>query len=117
MAERKSRRRFLADGALVLAGAVAATSEPARAAPAPDAGAPSAAAPAAGGAAVGPAPATLTPDDFAHAERIERVTMTPAQRAMAAESWEFNIGPFFARRDFPLGDEPPGMIWNPVLKG
>jgi len=114
MAERKSRRRFLADGALVLAGAVAATSEPAGAAP--DAGAPSGPAAAAGGAA--PALSTaVTPDDFAHAERIERVTMTPAQRAMAAESWELNIGPFFARRDFPLGEELPGMIWNPVLKG
>ena len=114
MAERKSRRRFLAEGALALAGVVAASSDPAEAAP--DAGtapAPSGSAPAPGGA---PAP-SVTPDDFAHAERIAHVTLTPAQRAMAADSWDFNVGSFFARRDFPLGDEPPGMVWNPVLRG
>jgi len=118
MAEGKSRRRFLAEGALALAG-VAAGAE-ARAAP--DAGTkpPSgtgsifSGTPGEGGAAAGPA---LTPDDFAHAEKLMRVSMTPEQRALAADSWNFNIGPFFARRDFPLGDEAPGMVWNPVLRG
>jgi Asp-tRNA(Asn)/Glu-tRNA(Gln) amidotransferase A subunit family amidase len=112
MAETKSRRRFLAEGALALAGVAAVGSGDARAAS--DAGttpAPAAPAPAAGGAP------TVTADDFAHAEKLERVSLTPTQRAMAADSWEFNIGPFFARRDFPLGDEQPGMVWNPVLKG
>jgi hypothetical protein len=28
------------------------------------------------------------------------VTMTPGQRTLAAESWNLNVGPFFARRDF-----------------
>src|SRR5690242_7222259 len=114
MSERKSRRRFLAEGALALAGVAAATSGEARGAA--DAGTrPAAPAPAAG-AQTG-APPAVTPDDFAHAERLERVTLTPAQRAMAAQSWEFNVGPFFSRRDFPLGDEQPGMVWNPVLRG
>ena len=110
MAERKSRRRFLAEGALALAGVAAARPDEARAAP--DAGT--------GATPAGPAPASssaVTPDDFAHAERIERVAMTPPQRVMAAESWELNIGPYFARRDFPLGDESPAMVWNPVLRG
>src|SRR5215469_12419010 len=120
MVEGKSRRRFLMEGALALAGVAAGASGEARAAPDAGTKAPTGSGsifsgtPAEGGGPAGPA---VTPDDFAHAEKIARVTMTPAQRAMAAESWEFNIGPFFARRDFPLGDEPPGMIWNPVLKG
>ena len=59
----------------------------------------------------------MTPDDLAHAEKLMRVSMTPEQRALAADSWNLNIGPFFARRDFPLGDESPGMVWNPVLQG
>ena len=115
MAERKSRRRFLAEGALALAGVVAAGSDEARAATDAGTGSPPAgAAPATGGPAT---PPPVNADDFAHAEKIARVTMTPAQRNMAAESWEFNVGPFFARRDFLLGDEQPGMVWNPALHG
>ena len=57
------------------------------------------------------------PTTFAQAEALMRVSMTPAQRTLAAESWNLTIGPFFARRDFPLGDEAPGMVWNPVLRG
>jgi Asp-tRNA(Asn)/Glu-tRNA(Gln) amidotransferase A subunit family amidase len=115
MAERKSRRRFLAEGALALAGVVAAGSDEARAAPdGGSASAPAGPPPAGGGA---PAAPMVTADDFAHAETLARVTMTPGQRTMAAESWEFNVGPFFGRRDFPLGEEAPGMVWNPVLHG
>jgi len=112
MGERKSRGRFLAEGALALVGAAAVRADEARAAP--DAGTTASSAPSS--PAPG-APPAVTPDDFAHAERLERVTMTASQRALAAESWEFNVGSFFARRDFPLGDEQPGMVWNPVLKG
>ena len=65
----------------------------------------------------GPAGPTVTPDDFAHAEKLMRVSMTPEQRTLAADSWNLNVGPFFVRRDFPLGDESPGMVWNPVLQG
>ncbi len=120
MAERKSRRQFLAEGALALAGVAAAA--PGTAGAAADAGTkpdsgtantPSGTS----GQAAGPGGPTILPEDFAHAEKLMRVSLTPAQRALAAESWEFNIGPFFARRDFPLGDESPGMVWNPVLRG
>ena len=101
MGERKSRRRFLAEGALALVGAAAVRADEARAAP--DAGTTASSAPSS--PAPG-APPAVTPDDFAHAERLERVTMTASQRALAAESWEFNVGSFFARRDFPLGSGP-----------
>ena len=116
MGERTSRRRFLGEGALALAGLAAASGGSAQAAP--DGGTrppPTDAAPQPPGAA--PPPAPLTPEDFAHAEKILRVRMTPEQRAMAVEGWEPNVGAVFARRGFPLGDEPPGMVWNPVLPG
>ena len=115
MTERKSRRRFLAEGALALAGAAAASSAGA----APDAG--TAPGPAAGSTTSGaPADAAgphVTPDTFAQAEKLMRVSMSQDQRALAADSWDLNVGPFFARRDFPLGEEAPGMVWNPVLHG
>ncbi|MGZ5958755.1 MAG: amidase, partial [Myxococcaceae bacterium] len=117
MAEGKSRRRFLAEGVLALAGVAAGAAEAA-----PDAGTSASSGtgsifsgtPGDGASAPGPA---ITADTFAHAEPLMRVSMTPAQRTLAAESWNLNIGPFFARRDFPLGDEVPGMVWNPVLRG
>jgi len=120
MAERKSRRRFLAEGALALAGVAGAGPGSARAAP--DAGT----RPGSGtgsifsgtpGEGAGPAGPAITAEDFAHAERLMRVRMTEEQRALAADSWNLNIGPFFARRDFPLGNESPAQVWNPVLRG
>ncbi len=118
MAERKSRRRFLAEGALALAGVAAGT--PGSASAVPDAGTK----PGTGsifsgtpGEAAGPSGPAITAETFAHAEKLMRVSMTPEQRALAADSWNLNLGPFFARRDFPLGDESPGMVWNPALHG
>ena len=118
MAEGKSRRQFLADGALALAGVAAGA--PAEARAAPDAGVPTGTGSIFSGTpgeAAGAAGPTVTADDLAHAERLMRVTMTPQQRALAAESWDPIIGPFFSRRDFPLGDESPATLWNPVLRG
>ncbi len=119
MAERKSRRRFLAEGALALAGVAAGATGEARAAP--DAGTkPSGTGSIFSGTpgeGAGPSGPAVTADDFAHAEKLMRVSMTPEQRTLAADSWNLNIGPFFARRDFSLGDESPGMVWNPNLPG
>lgn len=117
MAERKSRRRFLAEGALALAGVAAGS---ARAGP--DGGSPAGSGTGSifsgtPGEAAGPPGPAITPETFVQAEKLTRVSMTPEQRTMAAESWNLNIGPFFARRDFPLDDEAPGMVWNPVLRG
>ena len=117
MAEGKSRRRFLAEGVLALAGVAASAAEAA-----PDAGTSASSGTGSifsgtpGDAASAPGP-VITADTFARAESLMRVSMTPAQRTLAAESWNLTIGPFFARRDFPLGDEAPGMVWNPVLRG
>ena len=120
MADGKSRRRFLAEGALALAGVAAGASGEARAAPDAGTKAPTgtgsifSGTPGEGGGPAGPA---VTAEEFAHAEKLMRVSMTAEQRTLAADSWNLNIGPFFARRDFPLGDEAPGMVWNPVLRG
>jgi len=120
MAEGKSRRRFLTEGALTLAGMAVAASGEARAAP--DAGTSAGSGTGSifsgtpGDAAGSPGP-PVTAETFAHAEKLMRVSMTAEQRTLAADSWNLNIGPFFARRDFPLGDEAPGMVWNPVLRG
>jgi Asp-tRNA(Asn)/Glu-tRNA(Gln) amidotransferase A subunit family amidase len=118
MREGKSRRRFLAEGALALAGVAAGASAGARAAP--DGGSPTGTGSIFSGTpgdAAGAAGPTVTADDLAHAEKLMRVSMTPQQRTLAAESWDTIIGPFFARRDFPLGDESPATVWNPVLQG
>ena len=121
MAERKSRRRFLAEGALALAGvAVAGTQE---AAAAPDAGVAAASGSASifsgtPGAVTAPAGPPLTSGTFVEAEKLMRVTLTPEQRTQAAESWDGNFGAFFDRRKFKLDDDDvPAMVWNPVLKG
>ena len=116
MAERKSRRRFLTESALTLAGVTVAASGEARAAPDAGTGTGSIFSGTPGDLGGAPGPA-VTAETFAQAEKLMRVSMTAEQRTLAAESWNFNIGPFFARRDFPLGDEAPGMVWNPVLRG
>jgi Asp-tRNA(Asn)/Glu-tRNA(Gln) amidotransferase A subunit family amidase len=120
MEEGKSRRRFLTEGALTLAGMAVARSGEARAAP--DAG--TSAGSGTGsifsgtpGDAAGPPGPPVTAETFAQAEKLMQVSMTAEQRTLAADSWNLNIGPFFARRDFPLGGEAPGMVWNPVLRG
>src|SRR5215813_1366540 len=105
MAERKSRRRFLAEGALALAGVAVAGSK--EAAAAPDAGV----APPSGsasifsgtpGAATAEAGPPLTAGTFAEAEKLMRVTLTAEQRTQAAESWDGSFGAFFERRKFKL---------------
>jgi Asp-tRNA(Asn)/Glu-tRNA(Gln) amidotransferase A subunit family amidase len=117
----KTRRRFLADGAMALAGvAVAGAAGPAQAA-SPDAGTPAGSSsifsgtPGAGPPPSGPPVSAAT---FTEAEKLMRVTFTPAQRTQAAESWNQNMGPFFDRRSFHLAEtDVPGMVWNPVLRG
>lgn len=117
----RTRRRFLAEGAMALAGvAVAGAAPPAEGASA-DAGTPAGSSsifsgtPGAGPPPSGPPVSAAT---FAEAEKLMRVTFTPAQRTQAAESWNQNMGPFFDRRSFKLAEtDVPGMVWNPVLRG
>jgi Asp-tRNA(Asn)/Glu-tRNA(Gln) amidotransferase A subunit family amidase len=120
MAER-TRRRFLAEGAMALAGVAVAGTVPAAEAAGADAGTPTgsgsifSATPGAGSMPPGP---PVTAATFAEAEKLMRVTLTPAQRAQAAESWDGNLGAFFGRRSFHLSDaDVPATVWNPGLQG
>ena len=115
----KTRREFLAQAPLGLLGAVVAGSAMAQAGSAsvtPPPGSPSAfnTAP-----PVGPA---LTPATFAEAEKLEQVTLTAAQRAMAVGSWPTSMAGLLERRTGPnkiaLADSvAPATVWDPILPG
>jgi Asp-tRNA(Asn)/Glu-tRNA(Gln) amidotransferase A subunit family amidase len=69
--------------------------------------------------AVGP---EVSPATFAEAEKLVQVSMTPAQREMAARSWRVSMASMQERRCGPrkLALEPelaPAAVWNPVLEG
>jgi Asp-tRNA(Asn)/Glu-tRNA(Gln) amidotransferase A subunit family amidase len=107
------RRAFLIKAPLgLLAVATASRAEQTPAAPPP--GAP----PTFGAtAAVGP---EVTPATFAEAEKLVQFAMTPAQRAMAAQSWRVSMASMQERRSGPrkLALEEslvPASLWNPVL--
>jgi len=112
----KSRRKFLANASLALAGAAAGCrkQEPKSAELPP--GAP----PAFGTApAVGP---EVSPDTFAEAEKLVQVQMTGAERVMAAGNWRNSMAALYERRTGPkkVAIEPevaPYSLVNPVLPG
>ena len=69
--------------------------------------------------AVGP---DVTSTTFAEAEKLMQVTMTPANRAMASDSWRTSMAAMLERRTGPrkvaLRDgDVPASVWNPVLPG
>jgi Asp-tRNA(Asn)/Glu-tRNA(Gln) amidotransferase A subunit family amidase len=108
-----SRRLFLTQSALAAVGAAAhAQANPQQ----PVAGAP----PAFGTApAVGP---KIAPEDFAHAEKLMQVTLTPAERAEAAGNWPNSMAALFERRTGPRKVAlpeglAPATTWNPVIAG
>ena len=73
------------------------------------------------GAAPGQGP-EVTPSTFAEAEKLMQVTLTPAERAQAAQSWRHSLAPYLERRTGPrkLAIEPgeaPATLWNPLLPG
>src|SRR5262245_39161715 len=68
------------------------------------------------GAGSGP---DVTPATFAEAEKLMQVTMTPAERQQAADSWRRSLAPYLERRTGPrklaIADtDAPGSIWNPL---
>jgi Asp-tRNA(Asn)/Glu-tRNA(Gln) amidotransferase A subunit family amidase len=73
----------------------------------------------------GTAPAsgpTVSPSTFAEAEKLAQVTMSAAEREMAAASWRQSMAPLLERRVGPrkIALEPqlaPATRWNPVLAG
>jgi Asp-tRNA(Asn)/Glu-tRNA(Gln) amidotransferase A subunit family amidase len=115
-----TRRQFLVRAPLGLAATVAACrgSDPQSGTAAAKGGtAPTPGAPPAFNTAppVGP---EVTPATFAEAEKLMQVTMTPAQREMAAGSWRTSLAALFERRTGPrklaLEDTlAPATTWTP----
>jgi Asp-tRNA(Asn)/Glu-tRNA(Gln) amidotransferase A subunit family amidase len=113
-----TRRRFLITAPL---GAVAAAcgNQP-QSGPASTAAAPSTpGAPPTFGAGPVSGPA-VSPATFAEAERLAQVTMSPAEREMAAASWPRSMAPLLERRVGPRKIElkaqaAPATRWNPVV--
>jgi Asp-tRNA(Asn)/Glu-tRNA(Gln) amidotransferase A subunit family amidase len=64
----------------------------------------------------------VSPSTFAEAEKLAQVTMSAAEREMAAASWQRSMAPFLERRVGPrkVALEPavaPATRWNPLLDG
>jgi len=64
----------------------------------------------------------VTPATFAEAERLMQVTMTPAERQQAADSWRSSLAPYLERRAGPRkvaisATDAPATLWNPMLPG
>src|SRR5207248_6290069 len=61
----------------------------------------------------------VTPGTFAEAEKLMQVTMTPAERQQAADSWRQSLAPYLERRAGPrkvaiAATESPATLWNPM---
>src|SRR5439155_8865993 len=64
----------------------------------------------------------VTPATFAEAEKLMQVTMTPAERQQAADSWRQSLAPYLERRTGPRkvaieATDAPATLWNPKLTG
>ena len=73
------------------------------------------------GTAAGSGP-EVTAATFAEAERVAQVTLTPAQRQQAADTWRQSLAPYLERRTGPRKvalrpTDVPAALWNPVLPG
>ncbi len=109
----KSRRQFLIKTPVTLLGAASALAASAASPDTPPAGAPQ---------TFGAAPATgpaVSSNTFAEAEKLAQVSMTAAEREMAAGSWPSSMAGLVARRvgprALPLEDGlAPASVWNPM---
>lgn len=64
----------------------------------------------------------VTPATFAEAEKLTQVTMTPAERQQAADSWRTSMAFYLERRTGPRkvaieATDAPAALWNPMLPG
>ncbi|MFN8059179.1 MAG: amidase family protein [Vicinamibacterales bacterium] len=120
-----TRRQFLITAPMgVLAATAACRQETAGPAPTTSSSAPASPTPGTPpafgtGVASGPPVSAST---FAEAEKLMQVTMTPAEREMAAASWRRSLAPLVERRVGPRKvaldpDVAPATLWNPVLPG
>jgi len=116
-----TRRQFLISaplGFLVTANAFQKQDPPSQSPPSPPA---TAGAPPTFGTGPGSGP-PVTTQTFIEAEKLMQVTMTPAERQMAAGSWRESMAPYLERRTGPrrvaLADtDLPATVWNPMLPG
>jgi Asp-tRNA(Asn)/Glu-tRNA(Gln) amidotransferase A subunit family amidase len=115
-----TRRQFLVTAPMVALGAAVACDRgrQSRAVPAPPStpGAP----PTFGTGPVSGPP--VSPSTFAEAEKLAQVTLSDAEREMAAASWQRSMAPFLERRAGPRTvalppDLAPATRWNPLLAG
>src|SRR3989440_7794737 len=71
------------------------------------------------GAGAGP---PVTPETFAEAEKLMQVSMTPAERQQAADTWRTSLAQYLERRTGPrkvalAATDAPAALWNPMLPG
>src|SRR5690242_10723803 len=64
----------------------------------------------------------VSPATFAEAEKLAQVTMSAAEREVAAASWRKSMAPLLERRVGPRKvaldpDVAPATLWNPTLPG
>ena len=108
-----TRRQFISHSPLLLGAAAACRAQPSAEPTAPAPGTPP---------AFGTAPATgpeVSVTTFAEAEKLMQVTMTGAERTMAAGSWRNSMAAYLERRVGPrkVALEPevaPAMVWEPM---
>ena len=96
-----TRRQFLIRaplGFIVAASACSKDAPPAGSPSAPGQSTPGAPPTFGTGAGAGPA---VTPATFAEAEKLAQVTMTPAERQQAAETWRTSLAQYLERRTGP----------------
>ena len=64
----------------------------------------------------------VSPATFAEAEKLLQITLTPAERQLAADSWARSMAPYLERRTGPrkvtiAPEDTPATMWNPLLPG
>jgi Asp-tRNA(Asn)/Glu-tRNA(Gln) amidotransferase A subunit family amidase len=117
-----TRRQFLIKAPLGLLIATAACSDapPASSSSSP-ASTPTAGAPPTFGTGPGSGP-PVSAETFAEAEKLVQITMTPAERQQAADSWRTSMAQYLERRTGPrkvalAETDAPATLWNPRLPG
>ncbi len=63
----------------------------------------------------------VTTETFAEAEKLMQITMTPAERQQAADTWRTSLAPYLERRTGPRkiaieASDSPATLWNPRLQ-
>ncbi|HEV8209734.1 MAG TPA: amidase [Vicinamibacterales bacterium] len=115
-----TRRQFLITAPMAALGAAVACDRKARSVSVPATPSTPGAPPTFGtGPVSGP---SVSPSTFAEAEKLAQVTLSDAEREMAAATWQRSMAPFLERRVGPRKvtlqpDIAPATRWNPILDG